>query len=43
MNQQVNTILEEEDLLSEGEITEKERTVRNLMYKAEINLAVLNQ
>lgn len=43
MNQQVNTILEEEDLLTEGEITEKERTVRNLMYKAEINLAVLNQ
>ena len=43
MNQQVNNILDEEDLLSENEIIEKERTVRNLMYKAEINLAVFNQ
>lgn len=32
--------LDEEDLLTDIEINDRDRTVRNLMYKAEINLAV---
>ena len=36
----LNDYLDEEDLLTDIEINDKERTVRNLMYKAEINLAV---
>ena len=42
-NDQVSNCLDEEELLSEEELAEKQRIVSALLYKAEINMAILNK
>lgn len=38
-----NNCLDEEELLSEEELAEKQRIVSALLYKSEINMAILNK
>ena len=42
MVSQMNQCLDQEELLTEEEIEDKERIISALLYKSEINLAVVN-